>query len=281
MTRRHPSLAVAVLAAVCGLAAPAFAQYRPSEPPPEPVPEAAPAPASTPEGPASVQTTAARPPGWSWEPGFVLDASYEENVAFTQPPGPNETFGALAASLARVRRGPRSSFRLAVTGVGYLYPQTHGQDRVDAFASLSTQGPLSRRVDGRLRGNYDFAHTDSESSLIYSGVLLPLVRTQTAGAGAGLTWRLARRTSLALDGTWLQVNFESGPYIDTTTWGGLVLLSHQVARRDSLSLQGSFTRTDSRGSPPRTTPMPPSGTATTSSRGFGSNWLEARVAATR
>jgi len=250
MFRRCP-MTVALVLAAAGFAAavPASAQYRPPAPLPEPVPPAEPTPVSTPvftptpedqEAPPLLAQEKTRRLGWNWQPGLVLDGTYEQNVGFTRPPGPDDIFGALAASLSRVRRTERSDFRLSVRGVGYLYHDVASQSRVDAFATLSTSGPLSRRVDGRLTGDYSFAHTDSDAVLIESGVLLPLERTKTAGASTGLTWRLAERTSFSLNGRCWRVDFESERLLDTTDCNVASALSRRVSRRDDLSLLGRF-----------------------------------------
>jgi hypothetical protein len=246
MSSCRPSTTAAFLLAAAGLmlVAPAAAQYRPPAPLPEPVPPAEPTPTAAPapeeQEAAPLEQTKERRLGWSWQPGLVLDGTYEQNVGFTRPPGPDDIFGALAASLARVRRSERSDFRLSVKGVGYLYRDETSQNRVDAFAALRTRGPLSRRVDGRLAADYSFAHTDSEGTLIESGVLLPLERTKTASASTGLTWRLAERTSLSLDGTCWRVDFESERLLDTPDCSASSSLSRRISPRDDLSLQGRF-----------------------------------------
>lgn len=173
----------------------------------------------------------------------MLDTGWEQNIGFARPEGPDDFFGALRASMARVRRGPRSDFRLRVTGVGYLYGEQTNQNRADAFVDLRTQGPLSPRVDGRLSGGYAAAHSDSDESLIVAGVLLPLVRTRTAGAAGGVTWRAAERTSVSVDGSWNRTDFEA-VYLDTTYWLGTVSLARRIASRDEVLVNGSFRRTE-------------------------------------
>lgn len=222
----------------------AIGQYRPPAPLPQ-QPTPTPSPSPTGEGKAETRQTLApvRRVGWTWEPGLVLDGGWEQNIGFTRPSGPDDIFGALTASLARVRRGERSEFRLAASGVGYLYREVENRNRVDGFLTFAAQGPLSRRVDGRLSGSYSYAHTDSEGSLISSGVILPLARTQTSGGETGLTWRAAERTSLSLGGTWYYTQFETGPYLDTTDWIATFNLSQRVSSRDDLTLSGSYEAT--------------------------------------
>jgi len=234
LTRCRPSFEALVLVlATLSVVPSASAQYRPPEPLPEIVP---PQPGSPQPDPGRI--------GWGWAPGLILDGGWEQNIGFTRPAGPDDFFGALRASLARVRRGPRSDFRLTVSGVGYVYREVSNYNRMDAFVDLSSQGPLSPRVDGRLSGSYDFAHTDSERSLIEVALLLPLERTKTANAATGFTWRASERTSVTVDGSWTQLNFESDRYLDTTYWIGTVTLERRISLRHEVSLNGVFRRTE-------------------------------------
>lgn len=217
----------------------ALGQYRPPAPLPQ---QPTPTPSPSGEGGAEAQQAAApvRRVGWAWEPGLVLDGGWEQNIGFTRPSGPDDIFGALTVSLARVRRGERSEFRLAASGVGYLYREVENRNRVDGFLTMAAQGPLSRRVDGRLSGSFSYAHTDSEGSLISSGVILPLARTQTSGGETGLTWRAAERTSVSLGGSGYYTQFETGPYLDTMYGIATLNLSQRVSSRDNLMLSASY-----------------------------------------
>ncbi len=142
MTRRRTLFGAFALAlATLGLTSSVSAQYRPPEPPQLPFPPPGAAPPAT----AGALTAAdGRRIGWSWEPGLVLDTGWEQNIGFARPEGPDDFFGALRASMARVRRGPRSDFRLRITGAGYIYREESNQNRADAFVDLSTRGPSRR-----------------------------------------------------------------------------------------------------------------------------------------
>jgi hypothetical protein len=250
MTRNH-RFAVLMTVAILGIASIAArvsAQYRPPPPVPLPEPEPTPTPVPPPEEAAESQPPAPAPLGreqriGAWDILVVADVAREQNVGFVAPEGPDDAFGSLGLSLTRLHRASRGDWRIGARGTGYLYHDQKNWNRADGGVDLQAKSRLSRWVTGRLTGSYDYGHSDSSGALIGSGVLLPLVPTQTGLANAGLTWGVGRRTSVTLDGRWSGFFFDSSTLLDTQTWSGGVGLSQQLSLRDALGVGADFART--------------------------------------
>jgi hypothetical protein len=190
-----------------GLTASAQTQPIPVLPPPsEPPPSAGPAPpggAPAPTPQTVVRPT--RPPPWDYSLG--VGAWWESNAGFDPGPVPNDVSGAGRAFLARRFEGPQSQVVLALGGSGYAYRDLSQYNRVDGDASLDGRWQLSSRASATLQGLFEYGHTDSASILTEQGVLLPLQRTQSYSATAGLATRASPNTSLRLRGRFYRVAF--------------------------------------------------------------------------
>jgi hypothetical protein len=174
----------------------------------------------------------------------VVEGVYEENVGFTIPPGPDDYFGSIQASLTRWRRTRRKEIGVTLGGSGYVYRELKDRNRADGSAALRISSQMTRRMQGSLEGRFSYGHTDTEGLLVGNAILLPLVRTLAGEANGGLSWRLGERTSFSLDGGWQRVDFDSETLIDTQLWTTAARLAHQVSRREELSLRVQFMRVE-------------------------------------
>lgn len=247
MVRQHALCLRALLAAgVLSLALPASAQYRAPEPVPEPAPPAPPPvdPSGPPPEAALLDAAPAAPLGTGWDTQLVLDGVWEENVGFQSPPGPGDFYGGLRASVGRWRRSTRGEVRITADGAGYLYRELSELNRADGAATINATTRFSSRVEGALSGTFSYGHTDTEDLIINEGLVLPPVRTQTGGAGGGISWWVAERTTLALDGSWQRVWFDSDELLETQSARASLALSHRLGSRDMVSVEAAFLRTE-------------------------------------
>jgi hypothetical protein len=235
MGRRLP-LAIRAGVVSCTVlgAALAHAQYRHPEPDRRPTTLEASVQQSS--GPPSADTSAGgRTAGW--DPLFVIESVFEENVGLTNPPGPDDFFGSVQASLTRWHRGTRNDFRLTLDGAGYVYREQDSRNRADGGVYGRFGSQLSRHVRCELSAKFGLYHTDTEGMLIDEAVLLPLVRTVAGNAGGALSWQVAERTTLSLSGGWQSIDFDSESLLDTVSWNVATSLSQRISQREALSLR--------------------------------------------
>jgi hypothetical protein len=220
-----------------------YGQYRPPEPAPTPQ-----EPVSTPAAPAKPAAaiyTEFRPERTAgWEPLFVAEGVYEQNVGFTTPSGPDDSFGSIQASLTRWRRTERGEVRLTLDGAGYLYGQVQSQNRVDGGVAFRVRSQMTRRVRGSLSGRFTYGHSDTYRWLVDNAAVLPLVRTLAGDVGGDLAWRLGKHTDLSFAGAWRRVDFDSDALVDTELWTASTSLSQRISERESLSLSGQLMRVE-------------------------------------
>jgi hypothetical protein len=186
-----------------------------------------------------------------WEYGFGLGAGWDSNIDFRLPDGPSSTAITPRGNLAHVFWGPKGELRLSGTGYWVGYLEEKDQSRYDATFGLDGTYRSSLDTTWRATLSYDYGYSDSSSVLADQGVLLPVVPTQTATIGLGVTRRLGQRTSLRLDGRGYSSIFEQSDaaavgLVDGRSVRGTAAFDWMIGSRDTTgvvySLEDAFNR---------------------------------------
>lgn len=254
--QRCAAAALAIAVTTAGTASSVSAQYRAPQPPAvPPQPPSQPSPGTeddktepkTPREPAALVSGVSSFLGSGWHKAVVVDVVHENNVGFLSPPGPNDYFGSLRGSLVRWHTSARNDLRIALAGGGYAYANLKDRNRLDGSALVRGSSRLSERVTGGFGADFSMGHADTEQKLTAQGILLPPVGTTSGQLTASVRNQLSRRTSLAFDGLWQRVLFDSVLFLDTTLWSGEAALRTSVSTRDTFGLRSRYARwSDSR-----------------------------------
>lgn len=230
--------AVAVIG-LCVLSTASSAQTQPMPTlPPEPLtidPTSPDKTAAGTGGPAS----ATRPQPWEY--GLGLGAGWDSNIEFREPDGPSGATITPRGNLAHVFSGPKGELRLAGTGYWIGYLDQKDLSRYDATVSLEGTYRSSLNTTWRASGSYEYGYSDSSTVLAGQGVMLPVVPTQTAAVGLGVTRRLGARTSLRLDARGYSANFDqadaaSAGLVDGRSVRGTASLDWMIGSRDTTGI---------------------------------------------
>jgi hypothetical protein len=244
VARRHRIITGLLWAGAILSAAGAAAQTEPIPvvPPPElTAPRADPAQRAGRQPPATVRAPYAQPIQ-PWEYGLALGVGWQKNVTFTSIDVPSDYTGVLGAGLARHFRSPRGEVTLRGRSTGYLYDSLDQFNRVEAAASLEGDWRLSPRTRASLIARFGYNHSDSSRVLDDQGVFLPLVRTYTYSAAAGIAQQLGRRSTLRLEARALRVDFDSDSFVNGDSLRVSAGLDRRLGSRDTLGLVYSIER---------------------------------------
>jgi len=220
--------------------------------PPDPDLTADPANAGqTAVGPTDATSAASLARPQPWEYGFGLGAGWDSNIDFRVPDGPSSAAITPQGNLAHVFWSPKGELRLSGAGYWIGYLEEKDQSRYDATFGLEGTYRSSLDTTWRATVQYEYGYSDSSTVLADQGVLLPVVPTQSASVGLGVTRRLGRRTSLRLDGRGYSTIFEQSDatalgLVDGRSVRGTAALDWMIGSRDTTgivySLEDDFNR---------------------------------------
>jgi hypothetical protein len=205
-------------------AEPALAQARPSAPRPSPSPAAA---------PAAVEA-APRPARWAFR--LRAQESYDSNAEFAVSEGRGSFEDLVGAGLTLRLGGRRGELSLSGDGWGRRYHSVDGSDGFNYVVGLNGSHQFSPRVTGRVRGTFGDSVTRFERQLTDAGLQLPLTRTQTVDAGAGLAFQLAAKTTFTAEGRYERASFDAPTLIDGQQWSAGASLARALSGTDRVSL---------------------------------------------
>ncbi len=122
-----------------------------------------------------------------WDYSLGIGAWWQSNVAFDSSKVPSDLSASARAMVSRRFEGSQSHLTVTLGGSGYAYPDVSQYNRLDGDAVLDGLWQVSSRTSGSIQGSFFYGHTDNAKILTDQGVLLPLARTLSYSATAGLS----------------------------------------------------------------------------------------------
>jgi hypothetical protein len=194
-----------------------------------------------PDASAAAGPTRPRP----WEYGLGSGVGYDSNIEFRVPDGPSSIAVFPRGNFARVFWSPKGQLRMGGAGYWVGYRDQQELNRYDVSASLDGTYRSSPNTTWRAGASYDYGYSDSSQVLSDQGVLLPVVKTQTATGDLGVTQKLGPKTSLRLDGRLYSTVFDqpaSGAVglVDGRSLRGTAALEHRFGPRNAVAIEYSL-----------------------------------------
>ncbi len=176
-----------------------------------------------------------------WRFSVAVLGGYETNINFGDPEV--DGFGsAIRGTLGRLWRSPRDVFDFSLTGTGVRYFEERAASRGDGSAILSWGHQLSPTVGFSLGGYGTGGSTTSQAFVNALGQVLPRARAWYYGGSSGLDFKLGRRGSLRLNGTYSRVTFDEPTLVGSQYITGLASLTRQLGAKDDISLSYGYYR---------------------------------------
>ena len=223
--RRTAAVAGAIL-----LAAPLGAQTRPGPPPSAPVD--------------AVDPDAARRPE-TWDYAVGTGFGWDGNVDVLVPDGPSDAAFVPRAGVSRVFATARRQLRATAVGRWTSYPDHPDLRRYDTELVLDVSQRRSAATTLRANASYGLGDSGSSRILVEQGVALPIVKTRSLAAAAGLTHRTGAHTLVRADARDFRTDFDTKVLVDGESARGTVALERQLRGRGTAALEYSLEQVQS------------------------------------